>query len=111
MTLIQECGYEPKHYHEYPDDWSFGGASGTDPRKDERFLPDTYQYLDSSLRVLHTTQVPLCDDEAIDNFTAIARYGSEFVPVYLQVKRAGKRDYVVLPFTYDTRTDLVTEMA
>lgn len=106
--LIQECPYEPEHVHTFPKNWIFGGASGTDPRVDPRWKPDVYLYYDRSLRLLHTTSVPFCDDEAIDDFTRIAALGSDFDPVYIGVVRAGERKQHLLPWVYNKKEDLVT---
>lgn len=51
--------------HEFPDDWTFGGAVGADPRADPRYLPTTYEFLDRSFRRIHVCCSPLCDHEAI----------------------------------------------
>lgn len=107
MTLVQDCPYEPPHTHEYPDDWQFGGASGTDPRGDVRFQPAVYTYWDDKLRVIHHTSVPICDDEAIDKFTEVANYGPDYNPVYLRVKRPGEREHHTLPYRYDAEKDEV----
>ena len=104
MTIVIECGYEPAHTHEYPDDWQFGGANALDPRADPRWRPTTYEYYDANLRVVHLTQVPLCDDEALEKFTDVARYGPGFVPVFLRARRPGERA-VTLPWNYDKSTD------
>lgn len=106
--IIVECEYDPPHTHEFPDDWDFGGANGLDPRADIRFRATTYRYLDDKLRIIHTTQVPLCDDSAIDRFSVVATYGPAFNPVWLQATRPdGKVE--TLPVTYDKSTDYVTE--
>ena len=108
MTLVQECSYEPEHVHEFPDDWFFGGPDGTDPRADARWRPDTYIYISDRFEVLHRTQTPFCDDEAIDNFTTVAGYGAGYKPVYLQVIRSDKTP-ATLSVEYDKATDTVWE--
>lgn len=47
--------------HEYPDDWTFGGANGGDPRADPRWMPTTYQFLDRNFRTIFTCSSALCD--------------------------------------------------
>jgi hypothetical protein len=106
MIVIQ-CPYDPPHVHEYPDDWKFGGANGLDPRVDERYAPDTYVYFDRSLRILHLTQVPLCDDQAIDEFTKVASWSKQHDPHWLQVTRHGERNATTLPVVYNKETDEV----
>lgn len=103
--IVHDCGYEPTHQHEYPDDWTFGGASGLDPRADSRWRGTTYVYLDARLESVWTTQVPLCDDEAIDDFTKWRKDGA----VYLQAKRPDG-DVQLLDWQYDPITDLVSPL-
>lgn len=101
------CSYEPPHTHTYPDDWIFSGASRTDPRGDTRFQPTTYEYYDDKAQRIHVTQVPLCDDQAIDEFTKVADYGAGFNPVWLSAKRPnGKVE--MLPWIYNKATDEVS---
>ena len=102
------CPYDPPHVHQYPDDWEFGGASGTDPRADRRWKPSTYIYYDADLTVLETSQTPLCDDQAIDEFTKVAAKGRDFNPVWLYVARPGMRRAFRIPWKYDKQTDEVT---
>lgn len=108
MTEI-ECHYtDPPHYHEFPDDWIFGGADGLDPRSDPRWRPTTFRYSDDHLNQLFLTQEFLCDDEAIDKFTRVARYGT---PWTLEVKRPGESRFTMLPWLYDKETDSVSPPA
>jgi hypothetical protein len=101
------CSFDPPHEHIYPADWTFGGSDGTDPRADERYKPDTYYYFDDQLRIIHVTQVPLCDDEAVDRFTEVAAYGPNFNPVFLHVRRHEDSSSRSIPVTYDKATDTV----
>lgn len=101
------CGYEPEHTHSYPDDWQFGGPNETDPRGDTRYRATTYQYFSDRAQIIHTTQVPLCDDQAIDEFTRVAGWGPGFNPVWLKAKRPDGREEMV-PWVYDKSTDTVT---
>jgi hypothetical protein len=99
------CGYtDPPHVHEYPDDWEFGGADGLHPGADTRYRATTYYYLDERLDVVFLTQQYLCDDEALDRFTDVAKFGS---PVYLQAKRPNGTK-TLLPWVYDKTTDEVS---
>ena len=101
--IIQECGYEPPHTHQWPDDWSFGGADGEDPRTDPRWIPDTYLYLNDHFDVVWETQTPLCDDQALDEFTKHADLGA----TYLQVRRRGGREAELLDWQYRAEHDFV----
>jgi hypothetical protein len=95
-----ECKYEPLHVHFYPVDWEFGGANGLDPRSDPRWEQTTYVYLDNNLREVWTTQVPICLDQAIDEFTKHASLGAAFLqygPPRGKMELAGWR--------YDRETD------
>lgn len=105
--IILECWADPPHIHTYPDDWDFGGPNGTDPRTDRRYRLTTYRYIDAQLNIIDTTQAPLCDDQAIDEFTKVANYGPGFNPVWLQATRSDGR-VETLPWTYDKTTDTVT---
>lgn len=103
-----ECFYtDPPHIHSYPDDWIMGGASGLDPRADPRFRPTTYEYYNEGLVLIHTTQVPLCDDQAIDEFTLVAEFGPRYNPVWLTARRPDGK-LVMLDWVYDKTTDVVT---
>lgn len=103
--IVKECRFEPPHTHEWPDDWEFGGATGQDPRSDPRWRPTTYVYLDEGLHRVHLTQTPLCDDQAIDEFT---RYRGSRAS-YLQVRRPDS-GLELLPFQYNPDTDEVQEL-
>jgi len=109
MAVIELiCPFGPEHVHEFPDDWRLGGASGTDPRADERFSPTTYTYFDNKLQILHFTQVPVCDDEAIDYFTSVASWGAGFNPVWVQATRPDGT-VETLPVEYEKATDIAWE--
>lgn len=103
MTIIIECAFDPPHTHHYPDDWQFGGANSLDPRADPRWHPTTYEYIDANLERIHITQVPLCDDEALDYCTNVASFGPDFNPVW--VWSVTPEGVVALPFIYDKATD------
>lgn len=103
IDLIHEALGE-EHAHEFPDDWTFGGPNETDPRADPRWKPTTYEYYDSKVRRIHVTQVPLCDDEALDYFTKVAGWGAGFDPVWVSAKRPDG-NMEMLPWTYSKATD------
>lgn len=105
---VISCPYDPPHTHEFPHDWIWSGPDGLDPRGDPRWQPTTYTYYDDQIRVVHMTQVPLCDDQAIDEFTHVANFGPGYRPKWLYAKRP---DGTVepLPVTYDVDTDEVFE--
>lgn len=109
MITVQ-CRYEPPHTHTYPDDWEFGGPAGTDPRSDSRWRGDTFLYYDENFNQIWLTQTPLCDDQAIDEFTKIAAISPAFKPMYLGVKRAGQRKVEMLPYKYNRQTDEVEDL-
>lgn len=100
------CRFDPPHTHEFEDDWEFGGADGLDPRADPRWRPTTYEYFDGGLHPIYVTQTPLCDDQAIDEFTLVAEISWEFVPVYLSAKPYGGKSEM-LGWKYDKATDTV----
>jgi hypothetical protein len=97
-----ECDYsDPPHVHEYPDDWQFGGADELDPRADPRWKPTTYTYTTE----ITVTQVPLCDDQAIDEFTRICQWRGA-TPRWVAAKRPGEKAEM-LPWLYDADNDTV----
>lgn len=108
MTIVIDCGYDPPHTHEFPDDWEFSGANGLDPRIDPRWVPERrgmYDYINEDMTKCLSTHVPLCDDQALDEFTKVARrIGSN--PKYLIVTRAGVSK--MLPWVYSKATDELT---
>jgi hypothetical protein len=100
-----ECHYtDPPHVHEYPDDWKFGGANGLHPGADPRWKPTTYEYFDDKIQRIHVTQTPLCDDQALDEFTKIARMGPTFNPKWLRVRRPDGTTEM-LPWEYNKEQD------
>lgn len=63
--LLRYPEISPDCEHIYPDDWTFGGAKGGDPRADQRFLPTIYTFLDRMLSPIYIGSDCLCDHEAI----------------------------------------------
>lgn len=59
----------PECKHPLPGDWDFGvdptSNETGEPRTDPRWQPQTFMYLDRSLRRIAITQVPRCAHEAI----------------------------------------------
>lgn len=101
------CNYtDPPHVHQYPDDWKFGGADGLHPGADPRWKSSTYTYFNGNFQPIYVTQVPQCEDEAIDHFTFVRNIGSSYRPVYLQVKRSGAQPEM-MRWVYDCDTDEV----
>ena len=108
--IVQVCTYtDPPHEHEWPDDWQFGGANGEHPGADPRYKPTTYTYFDADATPLFVTQTPLCDDQALDEFTKVASFGPSFNPKWLGVQRPDKTTEM-LPWTYDKATDELQEV-
>lgn len=65
MTILlryPEWGCE----HLYPDDWTFGGAVGGDPRADPRWETTTYIFMNRMLAPIYVGSDPLCDHQAIE---------------------------------------------
>lgn len=107
MTIQVPCPWYPEAVHEYPDDWVFGGADGKHPGADPRFESTSYTYYDGDLNVLWVTSSPICDDEALDEFTWVASLGDRWNPVWISARRADGTTET-LKFTYDKATDTVT---
>jgi len=105
-----KCRYGFDHeYHEYPNDWIMGGANGEDPRADPRWKPTTYLYYDWQAQVIWTTQTPLCDDQAIDEFTKVRDMGTTMRPKWIGKYRGLPGGPVqMLNVVYDAATDTVT---
>lgn len=101
-----ECRFEPPHAHEFPDDWELVGPTGRDPRGDRRWCGSTYVYLDDHLNEVWTTQTPLCDEQAIDEFTKHRDIGA----TYVQVRRPDERDFVLLDWQYNPESDTVYQL-
>lgn len=108
MKLKVPCGYGCEA-HYFPLGWTFGGANSSDPRADPRWKPTTYEYYDDRLAIIHVTQSPLCDEQAIDEFTIVAGYGRGFNPVRLSARRPdGKIE--MLRVEYDKATDTAVDI-
>lgn len=103
------CRYDiiEAHDHEYPDDWVFGGADGLHPGADPRYTPTTYTYYARDARQVFVTSRPICEQQAIDEFTMVANMGPLFDPHWIGVRQPDGNDKV-LPLTYDKATDVVT---
>jgi hypothetical protein len=110
LTILIECEYDIPHTHEFPDDWRFGGANGLHPGADPRWSPTVYTYLNESFDEIYVTSAPLCDEQAIDEFTLVAANGVGYSPVYLTAKRRGELVGGMLPVRYDKVTDTVVEI-
>lgn len=106
-VVLVDCDFDPPHVHEYPGDWEFGGANGLDPRADRRWRPTTYEYYNDRAERIWITQVPLCDDEALDNCTNIAGRGPGWNPVWVAAIRPDT-GAEMLPWTYDKATDTLS---
>lgn len=95
------------HIHEFPDDWIFGGADGLHPGADTRYQPTTYIYYNEDLTEASTVSHLLCDDEALDYFSTVAKIVGNR-PKWVSVKRPGEK-LVMLAWTYNTDTDELME--
>lgn len=104
-----DCSYDDAP-HTFPDDWIFGGADGCHPAADPRFKPTVYRYFDGQYQLIWSTVVPLCDEEAIDQFTFVASISPGFDPVYLAVLRPGAEKQEMLKVRYDKATDTASDL-
>lgn len=107
--FVTECEYGCRG-HIFPVGWILGGPDLSDPRADPRWMPTTYTYYNDKLEVLHVTQTPLCDDQAIDEFTEVSGYGSGYKPVWIAARRPGEEKVAMLPVKYDSVTDTATDL-
>lgn len=111
MSQVIECYYlEEPHTHEFPDDWKFGGADGLHPGADPRYLPTVYEYYNDRADIIWTTSVPLCDYQAIDEFTLVGEMGKNYNPVWVSAKRPDG-SLEMLHWVYNKATDTVSEKA
>lgn len=109
--IVVPCDFEGPD-HEYPDDWQFGGADGSHPAAEPRWISTAYDYYNDRAQIIWTTSVPTCDDEAIDYFTFVADLGPRFNPIWLSATRMdaeGNRKIEMLPWLYNKITDTATE--
>lgn len=109
MTVLLDCGYDDGP-HEFPDDWVWGGANDCHPGADPRWEPVSYIYYNEKLQPIWTTSAPLCDEQAIDEFTTVTGYGPGFKPVYLAKRRQGVADLEMIPVKYDPVTDVARDL-
>lgn len=90
MTIIIRRNDLEGCEHEYPDDWTFGGANGGDPRADSRFQTTTYVYLNRNLRPIFVDSSSLCDHIAIQvKRLAVDGYFPPSKVFYIQAQRPG----------------------
>lgn len=107
--MILECSYlDEPHEHTFPDDWIFAGDNDADPRADPRWRPTTYVYFDQKLRPIWHTQTPLCDHQALDEFTKVTQFGPTFQPMLIEKHEPGKKS-IFLPYQYDPATDTISD--
>lgn len=59
-----------------------------------------YQYLDEKFVVLHTTSMPLCDDDAVDTFRIVAIWFPNNPPRYVLRKDFGSDEFKMIPWQY-----------
>ncbi len=105
--IVQTCPILPGEcveQHTFPDDWEFGGPSGSHPAADPRFVASSYTYFDADLTILDITSEFTCDEAALDACTKLAGRGRAFNPRWVQVIRPGG-EKLMLPWTYDKSTD------
>lgn len=89
--------------HTFADDWKFNDQG--DPRADPRFKPTHYQYFDKEICAVYLSGAFLCEDEALDYFTVIAK---EFPDVkYIAARQPDADKYSILPWIYVKDTDTV----
>lgn len=104
-VMVVECHYsDPPHQHVFPEDWIFGGANGLHPGADPRWKPTTYTYRDAMLNLVHVTQTPLCDEQALYEFTKIRDCGTDYYPVYLEIQPPGELAFLA-KWRYNRHTD------
>lgn len=105
MATIWTCSFGIEH--EYPDDWNFG-PNHNDPRYDWRYEPTSYIYLDADMKGGWQTSAPLCDDEALDDFTKVQLAANYDPPLkWLMARRPGEGKPKIVPFYYSMEDDTI----
>lgn len=80
------------------------------PREEEDTSPDLereaagYQYRDSSFQIIHTTSVPMTDQEALEYCSIVDAWFLDVSPMYVEVRRLDSGHYKMLPYVYDAET-------
>jgi hypothetical protein len=59
-----------------------------------------YQYMDEGFHVLHTTSMPLCDEDAVDTFRIVAIWFPDDLPRYVLRKEFGEDTFHMIPGQY-----------
>lgn len=67
-----------------------------------------YQYMDANFRVVHTTSVPMTDDEALGYFGIVQMMfpheSEDFHVKYILRREVGGTEYKMMPYTFDKET-------
>lgn len=109
--ILLDCGLldEGEEPHIFPGDWVFGGADGNDPGADPRWESSSYHYLNEFAQTVWVTSAPLCEHQALDQFTLVSSFG-DLHPRYLEVRHPGESTYTVLPWEYRESADTLHPM-
>lgn len=59
---------------------------------------------------MYVTQTPLCDDQALDEFTTVAEFGPSFKPKYITAFYPGASKETLLSWEYDLKTDILAPL-
>lgn len=108
VEVCSECGQPVFKPHDYdcPDRPALPGEI---PERDA----GGYQYINDKFEVVHTTSVPMNDEEAFDYFRNVEQmnFNHETHVRYLTKRGLRDNDYKMLPFQYDSETKEVTPIA
>lgn len=69
-----------------------------------------YQYLNDKFELLHTTSVPVNDQEALEYFSFIKTWFFEESPKYITRRELDSVDYKMMPYRYNDKTGKITRI-
>lgn len=68
-----------------------------------------YRYRDASFNIIHTTSVPMTNQEALEYFSVVAVWFDK-PPTYVESREFDSSKFTMLPFVYDADTREVTKL-
>ncbi len=106
-VILWDCGYLDEGEEvccEFPEDWIFGGADNLHPGADPRWEASVYRYLNEYAEEVFITTAPICEHQALDQFTDVSSFGDTH-PRYLEIRGPGEREFITLGWEYREAND------